>query len=874
MAVIDQERWRALGPLLDEALDLSDSERETWLAELRARAPALAAEVETLLESESAAERSGFMASPLLSPNAAPLAGLQLGAYTLERPVGHGGMGSVWLARRSDGRFEGTAAVKFLNLALLTRAGQARFRREGSVLARLAHPGITRLLDAGVSAGGQPYLVLEYVDGVTIDEYAESHHLSVDDRVRLFLQVLDAVGHAHANLIVHRDLKPSNILVTGAGTVKLLDFGIAKLLDAEGTERTAVTQEAGRAMTPEYAAPEQARGDAVTTATDVYALGVLLYRLLSGKHPTAEGHKTPADAIRSLFEVEPTRLGLGDLDTVLGKALRKEPAARYQTVGAFADDLTRYLHHEPVGARRDSLAYRARKFVRRNRVAVTAGAVVAASLLGATVFSARAAREARLQRDEAVRAARRAQAMQNVQTVLAGDARGPEGRPLSTGDRVLMAERVLTRQYRRDPALVAELLTELSGRFYEMGDRGGERAMLVRARNIARAADLSNEIALTDCQLAQSFAFDDKVDSGRVALAEATRSLARLAPQDQPRLRALCLNDEGTLLVAAGQADSGVALLRQAVAFNDTSSDVINRLSVVNELAEQLRLSGHTREAASYQREVVSALDSLGYGATELMPNVATFLSTSLWELGEPLAAEEALRTIGREQEAVYGAGSGSTLLAFMYAQAKLRRGEVDSADVWLARALRDTTEGAGAISGWLPAMLTQLRLDEGRIAEARAASAGLTATSRGRRAAAALLHARLLRAGGDAAGASALLEREMHALTTDGETQWPLFVPPLVQAGAWRLAAGDAAGADSIARLARRIAAVDSLAVTQSGFLGDAELLRARARRALGDLAGARDAARRAQVPTVNGYGATSPAARTARAVLDSLSR
>src|SRR3954470_11062100 len=200
MAVIDRERWMVLEPLLDEALDLTPEERVPWLEALSRSAPDVAAELSALLTGDASAERDGFLSRPL----DLTLEGLELGPYTLERPLGHGGMGSVWLARRSDGRFEGYAAVKLLNLALVTPTGQARFRREGSVLARLTHPGIARLLDAGVSAGGQSYLVLEYVDGLRIDDYVQRHELTRDARIRLFLQVLDAVGSAHANLIVHR----------------------------------------------------------------------------------------------------------------------------------------------------------------------------------------------------------------------------------------------------------------------------------------------------------------------------------------------------------------------------------------------------------------------------------------------------------------------------------------------------------------------------------------------------------------------------------------------------------------------------------------------------------------------------------------------
>ena len=208
-----------------------------------------------------------------------------MGAYTLERPLGAGGMGAVWLGRRSDGRFDGRVAIKLLNLALLDERGQARFRREGTVLARLSHPNIARLLDAGVSASGQPYLVLEYVDGQPIDVFADARCLGVHDRVRVMLDVLDAVGHAHGHLIVHRDLKPSNILVSTDGTVKLLDFGIATLLASDGGEPLDAFTRDGRALTPDFAAPEQIRGEPISVGSDIYSLGVLLYLLVCGRRP-------------------------------------------------------------------------------------------------------------------------------------------------------------------------------------------------------------------------------------------------------------------------------------------------------------------------------------------------------------------------------------------------------------------------------------------------------------------------------------------------------------------------------------------------------------------------------------------------------------
>jgi serine/threonine-protein kinase len=326
--VIDPGLWQQLEPLLDHALGLSDEERGQWLDALREKSPELVGQLVLLLTAEEAADQTGFLNTGLQVPTAE----LRLGPWKLERPIGAGGMGAVWLARRMEGEGEPRAAIKLLNLALQSAVGQARFRREGALLGRLDHPGIARLLDTGVSPAGQPYLVLEYIDGIRIDAFASQRHLANTERIGLVLQVLAAVEHAHANQVVHRDIKPPNILVTADGAAKLLDFGIARMLSPDGSLGSApLTAGSARVLTPEYAAPEQASGAPVSAATDVYAVGVLLYLLLSGKHPTAEGRKGAGDIITALFEVEPEPLGLGTIDEVVERTLRKIPEERYQS---------------------------------------------------------------------------------------------------------------------------------------------------------------------------------------------------------------------------------------------------------------------------------------------------------------------------------------------------------------------------------------------------------------------------------------------------------------------------------------------------------------------------------------------------------------
>jgi serine/threonine protein kinase/Tol biopolymer transport system component len=422
MFTLSSHRWQTLSPWLDEALELRVEDRSVWLTSLRARNPELADELEMLLEEHRVLSEEGFLEqrSAALSRELG-LSGQTFGVYTLVSQIGQGGMGSVWLAERSDGRFDRRVAVKALNIALIGNSGEERFKREGNILGRISHPHIAELYDAGVSPAGQPYLVLEHVDGVHIDRYCDLRVLPVAARVRLFLDVLEAVAHAHANLVVHRDIKPSNVLVTAGGMVKLLDFGIAKLLpQADDTGvATLLTQEAGAAMTPEYAAPEQFSGGVVTNATDVYALGVLLYELLTGRSPAGPGPHSAASLVKSILEIEPLRMSRaavlagieakaaaasrgttpdklsrllrGDLDTIVARALKKNPQERYASAVAFAEDLRRYLAHEPIAARSDTIARRAVRFMRRHRRFILAplGAMALAGALTAAWFLSR-----------------------------------------------------------------------------------------------------------------------------------------------------------------------------------------------------------------------------------------------------------------------------------------------------------------------------------------------------------------------------------------------------------------------------------------------------------------------------------------------------
>jgi serine/threonine protein kinase len=408
MSTLSSGGWRALRPYVDKALALSEEERAIWLESLRTEQPELGGQVEELLNEHFASQLDRFLEHVTAVPQAGlSLAGQTVGAYRLISPIGQGGMGTVWLAERNDGRFERKAAVKFLSASLVGQGAGARFKREGAILGRLSHRNIAELLDAGVSKTGQPYLVLEYVEGQPIDAFCDERSLDVRARIRLFLDVLRAVAHAHANLIVHRDIKPSNVLVSKDGVVKLLDFGIAKLLEGGGRHgaATMLTFESGAAFTPQFAAPEQLTGGVVTTATDVYELAVLLYLLLTGQHPAGPGPHSTADLVKAIVETEAPRASSasdtggavvaekrattpeklrrqlrGDIEAILLKGLRKQPGERYVSADAFAEDLRRYVDGEPVLARPESKWYRTRKFLAKRRWTVAGVAAIVVAL--------------------------------------------------------------------------------------------------------------------------------------------------------------------------------------------------------------------------------------------------------------------------------------------------------------------------------------------------------------------------------------------------------------------------------------------------------------------------------------------------------------
>jgi serine/threonine protein kinase len=395
------ERFRRVDTIFDAALDLSIEEQTAFIERECGGDEALRVEVLELVRayhrSESVLESpAARLAAPLLDAAVAADGPIpdRIGSFRVVREIGRGGMGRVFLGERADGQFEQRVAIKLIQHG--APGVLQRFVEERRILAMLEHPGIARLVDGGITDGGLPYFAMELVEGEPIDRYCEAHGLTLDQRLELFAGVCNAVAYAHQHLIVHRDLKPSNILVTATGQVKLLDFGIAKLLGGPGRED--LTRTGFTAMTPAFAAPEQVRGGPVSTATDVYALGVLLYLLVSGSRPYELHGRSPSEIERVVCQEPPPKPSSrappavgrrlrGDLDLIVMTALQKDERRRYQSPAALAEDLRRFRQGHPILARPDSARYRLGRFVSRNRTTVALAAATAVALLGATLFS-------------------------------------------------------------------------------------------------------------------------------------------------------------------------------------------------------------------------------------------------------------------------------------------------------------------------------------------------------------------------------------------------------------------------------------------------------------------------------------------------------
>lgn len=681
-------RWRRIEEVFNGALERPPADRDAFLASACDDDQELRDEVISLLAASKTADRYFSLLAaesgvPLASrPDPSPVR-KRVGTYRLVDLLGRGGMGAVYLAERDDDEFRMRVAVKVLPLGLDTEEARQRFRRERQILAGLQHPNIARLYDGGVTDDGTPYLVMEYVQGTRIDEYCDHHRLDVSHRLLLFLDVCDAVDQAHRNLIVHRDLKPQNILVTGTGRVKLLDFGIAQALDQERPEGGPLTW-AARPMTLAFASPEQIRGEAVTTASDVYELGILLYRILAGCHPYPVPLESLGEMERIIDEVDPPapstaiehpagprtgkldsaeavaearstslsrlrRALTGDLDTIVRMALRKEPERRYPSARAFAEDVRRHLDGYPVSAQKDTLGYHAARFVARHKAGVGVGMTLAVLLLALATTLVRFSLTTRAQ---SLRIAREAETTEAVSEFLVDLFRVAD--PFEGLGDTLTVRTVLdrgARELRRDSAVAPDVRAHMMsvvgevymalGLYVEAGDLFEENLA------IRQQINGPDDSVTVDGMEALAWSYQER---GRVLEADSLlREVLRireLAGADSLEVAAIWAA-LARALREEGQADSASALAARALAVHRARLGPRHRSTVelMSSVAFMQRAAGDLDSAESLYREALVAFGKMedrgGRSAATALNNLA-FLLRQKDELEE---AESLYRT-------------------------------------------------------------------------------------------------------------------------------------------------------------------------------------------------------------------------------------
>ena len=644
------ERWEQVREILDGALALDADARDEYLASTCAGHDDLRREVESLLASY-VPEGHHFLDTPALQAHGGPAPaeltssiGRRVGAYEILEEIGHGGMGEVYRARRADGQYDQQVAIKLIRSGLEGRRILLdRFKIERQILAKFDHPNIARLLDGGTADNGVPYLVMELVDGIGIQAYCDTRGLDVRSRLKLFLRVCAAVQYAHQHLVVHRDIKPSQILVTVDGVPKLLDFGVAKMLDPVGRVQETML----RPYTPEFASPEQVRGEPVSTATDVYSLAVVLYTLLTGHSPYRVARQAPGDLADAITRHEPERPSIvapeveglrGDLDFILLKALRKEPEKRYSSVEQFADDIRRYLDGLPVRARKGKWNYRAGKFVRRHRTSVAAAALVALTLVAGIVLTLREARIAEANR-------RRADARFNDVRKLANSLifevhDSIQNLPGATDARKLILQRSLEYldSLAKEAANEPDLTRELASAYSRIGQLQGNPFSVNLGETNKALASYQKSMALRE-------------------------SLARANPRshrDQVELAAVYLAYGEFQAGAAGNARSGFDYVTQALAILDREAQAapgdVRTVAMMSEilLTRGMMQTGNGLMAmAGSARQGVSDLENslhLTQQALQLSPGNA---SLAYRQATIELSLGQALLNLGERPEAL-----------------------------------------------------------------------------------------------------------------------------------------------------------------------------------------------------------------------------
>jgi eukaryotic-like serine/threonine-protein kinase len=861
---------------------LSGAERDAYVDRVALEQPGIAVALRDLLADRDELDSKGFLEEPVMALTDISLVGQLVGAYTIDSLIGRGGMGEVWLALRSDGRFEGKFAIKFLDSYTTSPLALDRFRREGRLLARLSHPNIARLMDAGVTSAGRPYLVLEYIDGERIDSYCGSHSLGIEARVRLLLDVLSALAHAHSNLVVHRDLKPSNVLVSGQGVAKLLDFGIGKLLhaDTDGDGGSTSTRLEDSALTPEYAAPEQFLGEPASTATDVYQVGVLMFVLLAGRLPLPTRGTTRAERIKATLDSEPMRMSVaaasesrkvlrGDLDAIVSKALRKRPQERYATAAALADDLKRYLGSEPVAARANLLGYRMRKFVRRYRGAVIGTSAAILALIAATGFALFQMREAQIQRDLSQVQVKRAEVQAEFVTLMMSTV----GDKPATAEQLLDAGRqLLDKHYGNDPRFRATAMLNLSARYADLGLTTKAHAVMENADALAHQLNDPMLIAGSQCALGES-----ELDLGHTDTAVARMAAGRAAllsvPNADPRIVEDCAVAEADLTDARGNPRAATQIAEKALALLEQMGEThdMRYPGLLGRISDFYKEAGDTHRGFEYGERSVAAYENNGLGDTDPSMTAMHNMASSLSAVGEAKAA------CAREQQVVSRLqATGRTIItaiAVFHGSCFLRAGNTIEALSWFDKGLKTAQDGNDASLQMharvyrARALIELKRFDEAGTELDRVAALatqniamGGIAAGRGQ-----IVGAQLLLAQGRPEDAQRILNPLLPALREPNGRQRTLL--PGALTGSVKIAMAQKRYAEAIdlanELLKEQVRRARNPAM--SAEVGEAWLLLAQGKQAIGNESGMREAARQAVISLTAGLGADNARTRDA---------
>jgi tetratricopeptide (TPR) repeat protein len=869
--------WKRLSPLLDAALDLPPAQRAAWLAALPAEHADLRDALADLLSRGKAIETDDFLER--LPAFSAPPVGLSLapdaivGPYRLLRELGAGGTSSVWLAELLDGSIRRQVALKLPHLGLVDRGIAGRIARERDILASLEHPNIARLYDAGVDERGRPYLALEFVQGVPPDEYCRAQRLNLRQKLQLFLNILRAVAFAHARLIVHRDLKPSNILIGEGGGVCLLDFGIARLLQPDPGARVAQTVIGGAALTPAYAAPEQFRGQPVTVATDVYSLGVILYELLTGVGPYSPDGRSLGAYEHEVLHVEPPLASRaarpaecgalrGDLDAIAAKALEKKPEDRYASVEAFANDIERHLAAEPIAARRRSLGYVARKFLRRNALPVSLAVVFVCTLGVALGVAAWQWRDAERQRAVAVERLANSEAASLFTSTVLIEGMMP-GESMTFEQLVARSERI-ARDTGANDLRARIFATDFLATWYR-ANGGYDKAEELLTRTLdslpAEPRTLGSGLRCARAGLWTS------MGRGEAALATLTAEIARTDLDDA--VQSQCLLARAWMAGGSGDGVAALEFARRALEKLESSgvASVYNRTAILQMMGGAHGLQNEFEQAHAYYRDALRQLDAAGRARSRAASAVHDDWASAWMNAGNPRRALEELQT-SREiiRELTPTAHPVSNVLyrrARIYAQ--LNRAEEALADFHEVRASSgmggNLTGLAGVAIGEADVAITQGRLAD---AENLLAEAGRLLREAKLKPEHVLItreymaRSMLMAALGRNADARAALTRAMANYEAQNCCHAHIALA-LSERAALALAAGDLAGAEADALRAVELAPPIH-AESFSRFTGGAWFAHGLVRERQGKWRDARDAFAKAAVQFAGAVGDTHP--------------